>query len=635
MSNSISLPKNGREFLILAASEGGTMRKSFCEAFGVVINEDQVLRLTELDGNTARVTLTACWLDPAPVLTTELVVPTITAKRFSWDQNIFGAKVQFTRAAARFCHPRLRSVVAEAIAVEPGYRDRWRMFNQTTDWQWEWQSYYDVLHELLVKAILELSQSRRRLTPAMARTFLQRAVQRSVNGIPGQKQTSLPLTDEMLTLRQQFEVRLMFPDIAADNRLWEMVKLKYLEFLDPRCDIIHTGKNKTGRDVIRFRPDAPKSHVTNHGVSDFALACNPLIVHALPTRVERENRSCQWLELVNPIAPPLKSTAVQTIPEAMQKRVTNLTVAFADVLDRNVFVSDETTHQEFGVEVGEVLALDGLLITPSGQEKLKAKRSVWSQPIDADDWEEQREELQELPGFEEEKLHELVEVLADGTPICTTQYRYRQERELPCRFDKVKLLVGGIKAVCRPIPQLWAQIGGKRVEVDLIVAAQSVISKGAADAILYALAANAGLTEIDPAWDLTELGEKIRKGLVKNGIDPEGVCPIFGEKQVPHSKRGKLNDEMAESLAALGYSARWEWEVQQIGSCIVGPCPAVRAEQTEYQQSSATRGMSCNVHLKLQAGIPFSRDDRTAEQLEALAGFFFEHSQVGGGRLPG
>jgi hypothetical protein len=172
--------------------------------------------------------------------------------------------------------------------------------------------------------------------------------------------------------------------------------------------------------------------------------------------------------------------------------------------------------------------------------------------------------------------------------------------------DKLKLAPGGLKAVTTPIPQLWAQVGRERVEVDLVVAERTVLAKGARDAVLYALAGTAGLEEIDPGWSLEALGREIELGLAMKGLPLDGCCSLFVEEAGESSEGGEGG--------------------RCLGRAVVGPLPVVRAPQTEERQSRCRKGVTFDLHARNLAGISPPRNEAAARTVGEIGAFFYRYS---------
>jgi hypothetical protein len=191
---------------------------SYSEAFTLTREGQPLLTPLEINGNEVRLRVNTLWTDPVRGLATTIFVPTAIPLRFSWDQGVHGYLVQMPGGAPHFCHPRLRHPGYEAIAEladqellseidsptldvtgEPMYP-----FSRCRFW---WESWFDRVRAALQKAVLDLSQSKRKVSENLVRTYLQRAITQLVSGAPGQKDTALPLTDERLIVRQRFEVR--------------------------------------------------------------------------------------------------------------------------------------------------------------------------------------------------------------------------------------------------------------------------------------------------------------------------------------------------------------------------------------------------------------------------------------------
>src|SRR5581483_302322 len=214
----------------------------------------------------------------------------------------------------------------------------------------------------------------------------------------------------------------------------------------------------------------PVSFITGRPMPRLLRGMNPLAQIASPARVWRENRSCGgWLVFSEPIEPPIKASGV-SLPKPFASRITTLMTAVVDIPGFNVFAATEQDVEDYPgrVKEGEEISLDGLLVTKTGQKKLKAKVTT-SELATAEKFLPRMEELQELPGFRFEEDPQEVECLSDGTRVFDYQYRYWWDREVRCRYDKVKCLCGGIKGVTRPINQLYTGIGGEVVPIDMVI----------------------------------------------------------------------------------------------------------------------------------------------------------------------
>ncbi|MFN3653414.1 MAG: hypothetical protein ACK47B_27870 [Armatimonadota bacterium] len=569
------------------------MRANYAEVFSLELAGEPVLWLEgSPESHLVQVSLRTFWVESPATLTVELLVPTVREQRFPWDNRSYGLEVTLPGGAPRFCHPRLRSAVADRLA-EAG-AEAVTLISMVPDWEFRWEGWYDRLAAAIQAAVFALSESRRRPTPALVRSYLQRAISELVNG--GAATPGLPLTDPALLLRQKFELELGYPE-APDLQLKEALKAVFLREVEDRACILATGKSEVGRHVARVRPEAVRSAVTGTPVSDYLLALNPLAPFANPVRMYREGRAfAEGLRLVEPITPPLRARDV-SLPEELRERMTTLTVAFADLLDHplgNVFTPGAELARELGIDPDEEECLDGLLLTPSGARKLTAyeeHRELWP----AEEFLARLSELRERDGFWYEEVPELVEVLGDGTPVYRYRYRYGYHRATEARYDKVKLAPGGLKAVTTPIPQLYARSGREEVEVDLVVAETTVLAKGARDAVLYALAGAAGLSEIDPDWSLADLQREIELALLSRGLPLDGTVPMF--------------------------SVTSEGERFSLGRCLAGPLPVMRAPQTERRQSSSRKGLAVDPHLANLSGSERSRCPGAAELVQEISGF--------------
>lgn len=617
------------------------MRHDYSSAFHLFDPEHPEMPALQLLGEAPGVVqleLRTVWTAPIRSVRFEVQVPVVEPVRFGWDKGVFGHKVAFIQGAERYCLPQLTSPVADEIAQAERWQQR-ELLLQTTDWQFQWESFYDRLFRVVWSAYYQkIKTTWQQILPPLVRTHLQRAVNQLMNGGPtptarptgwsengASKRQSLPLTDDALIIRQMFEVELGYPDLPGDDWLYSQMKLEFLKYVDPGCDITFTGKNHTGRQVMRVHPDDPKSHVTGRPMAKLALMFNPLNGIANPKRVQRENRSsCEGLKLVAPIAPPIRSTAVPQTPVPFQERITTLNVAFFDVEGMNAWTADEATVEAFpNVKLGEVMSLDGLLLTRTGREKLLAYSSR-NTIIEEDEYLERREAWSNLPGFREQEIPEVVEVMADGTLVCLRNWRCWWDEPIPAHYGKYKLTVGGIKGVSRPIHQLFCRVGGKLEPIDMVVSAQTVISKGSVDAILYALAARVGITEIDPAWTREEIGARITTGLKEKRLPTDGCFEIIRKQKVEHYGDNSLSTEQAALLKGIGVELSYQFEKVSLGRAIVGPVPVIVAPEHEYRQSNAGKGVSVAIHPRLTQDLPFTHDRRTEEAVEKIGQFYYD-----------
>jgi hypothetical protein len=556
-------------------------------------------------------------------------MPLVQAGRFPGDNDIYGYRVQFPRAAVRFCLPFLDSPTGRFLAETNSIP----MFDATTDWEFRWLSYYDQVHETVMAVVHQLINSQRRPSPAVVHSAFRRAINRLVNGGKDEdgKESGFPLTDEAISVRHMYDVRIGYPDVPGNDLLYSMIKYRYLEAVDSICDITWTGKNHTGREVGRVLPDDPRSFITGQPLPRLALSFNPLGAHLNPARAHREGRSCGgWLEIANPVEPPIRCKGI-ALPKGFRNRVTTLMTAIIDIPGMNVFQADAVTAMEYGgdrVEPGEEISLDGLLVTRSGREKLQAKvRENETKP--ADEFLPMLPELKEREGFQFEELPTTIETLADGTEVIAYEYRYHYDRPTRCRIDKVKALsLEGIKGVARPIKQLFTEIGGEMLPVDIVVSERTVLSKGSRGA-LYPLAALAGIAEIDPAWTWEEICEKVEAGLKEKGLPETGRFPIYTTRRVPVYNGKVLTEEEAAGLEGLGLTIHKRSQRVLVGHAIVGPVVWCRPQEHEFRQSSYKAGVSLNFHSRLLGGVEFIFDEKMAAQIEQIGEFFYDHCEVG------
>jgi hypothetical protein len=560
-------------------------------------------------------------VDTPVSITVSLRVPVVTPADFPWSNGLVGHIVQIPRSSPRFCHPRLRSSVAERIARES---DR-QALAETTEYHWYFDNWYSRLHEAIKEELRLALGGRRQITSQLLTSRLQRAITQLLGGAAQKK--GLPLTNEAMLLRQKFEFQLGYPD-CLDARVYEGLKAKFLAHVDPFCDTLCTGKHDIGRVVLRTRKDGIISWVTGKPLPDMMVNIQPLAVYANPTRVYRENRSIvQCLEFQNPIPPPI-SVPGKSVPAAIQSRITTLLVAVGDIPGISAHIADEEIAEEFDLEIGEKTACDSIPITPTGDRKLRVKETV-SDLMDIQEFEEEREELEALPNFEMEEIRNLVDVMADGTPIYQLQVRYRHTRDRRGLYNKLKFLAGGVKGVTRRITQLYLHDGNRYQPIDAVISEKTFLSKGATDLGLYALATMAGITEFNPEWSREQFGALIREGLVANGHPEDGRFPIFVREKVGYVGKTRLDAEVAASLRALGHKVDWRWQYRKVGFGIAGFVPCARAQESEERASSSNVGVRINSQTRNIISIPMQADPRNEQVVKELASFFYEGVALG------
>jgi hypothetical protein len=599
------------------------LREDYEHTFNLQIDELPCLEfLQQLSDNQVRVTLTAVWSHLRQRFVCNLLVPTVTPADYPWAEGLHGWIVQMPGSAERYCHLRLRSTQAEFIASER----RRELLQTTSQWGFYWEGFYDRLWVALREAILSLAESQQRLTHDLVRSRLQRAINQLLSGTHTEEDeeefNGLPLTDAAKILRQKYEIEIGYPR-AQDLFLKEQLKQRMLQFVDGWCDIIHTGKNQVGKHVMRIRPGAPLSAITGKGLPDMAACLNAFAVHANPTRIYRENRGIvDCLDFVQPLTPPLRLQGYQ-LPPAFAQKVTVVHVAFLNLIGENVYQAGPAEAAEYGIEEGTLLCLDKMLVTPTGRTKLEAYQRK-GELLSEEKWLERKERLEQLPGFKSDHLQEFIDILPDNAAVYKRSYRYEYTKPLRFRYDKMKLLYGGLKAVGMPFCQYYAWIKGELVPLDVIVAEETVLAKGAKDALWAAAGGQAGLEVIDPTWSEAEIVRQIEHGLFERGLPKSGRFPVYRRRP---AQRAEIETEVPD-YGALGEPAdylpeidgpgeEWEW----VGEAICGPVPAIRAQETEERQSSTRAGIAVNIHARNCVGIPFPHSDEVQERLAELGTF--------------
>jgi hypothetical protein len=625
----------------------------YVSALSIYFEDQEVLKVVgKVGDNEYRVSVRTVWSAYGTQgFALNVFVPTATPLRFSWDEGRFGYVVQNPGGVERFCHPRLRSTAADELAKLP----RRDALNQITDWGWWWEDYYDRVNAAMREAIIGLSDSRQRMDRELIRSRLQRSLSQLLSGTETQDEDEeefkgLPLTDAARVLRQKHEVEMGFPQTIFNAFINEKVRLAFLEQVDSWCDVLHTGKNKVGRYVMRVHPEAPQSHSTGRPLPEMACALNAFAAHANPVRIHRENRGIvDCLDLVHPVEPTIRMKGYK-LPTPYAAKVTVLNMAFLNIPNRNVYTADEqvvkegyrryTEGQEVPVVQGESLCLDKILLCNSGAEKLLAHQTK-SDLLDVEEWELRKEVLSRQPGFRWEEVVNFLDTLAaSGLPVYEKQYRYWYNTQLTMRYDKLKLLYGGVKAITAPYVQHFACIGQEFLPVDAFVAEDTVLAKGAKDLIWAPLAHWAGIEEIDPTWTDEEITQRIGDGLEARHLPRCGRFPVFVKK--PRAKRerplqmgsnalfNRIGEEERKQLLELfeleGETHQDEYE--KVGTCIVGPVPVVRAQETEYRQSNTRTGIKVDMHLRNIVGLPFSYREEDERRLEELGRFNYLCSSV-------
>lgn len=641
--------------ILSAAERRYTLLYNYRDAFAAVFSNEatgesvrvvEVVDDSRVDEGMIGLSINAFWVDPPVRVVIDLPVPIVSPVRYSADEGLYGSMVRIPSSRTQhWCHPLLICEFAEDIAKDnKGGPARFRN-SKSEDWNFTWYSWYDRVNRMVCKVIDTLCNSTQRPT----RSFLQMQFRRGIsdlitpndgairaggtwneNGSNGGNVCSgLPITDECLLYRHMYEVKLGYPDVLGSDELYEAIKHKFIESVDSFCDVCWTSKNHFGREVGRVFSGDAIGFSTGKPMPKLGRALNPLMQIAEVKRVWRENRSMSgWLTFENPTTPPLTAKGIK-LPDVFVNRITTLVTAIVDIEGMNVYTATEEDTIDFPdrVEEGETIALDGLLITPSGQRKMKAIVST-PEIRAAEDFLNHKEEWETQPGFTYEEDPLQVEVLADGTPVYNYQYRVSWNKPCRCRFDKVKALVGGVKGVTEPIDQLYTEIDGKVVPIDIVVSERTALSKGARDMFLYPLLVHAGVSEVDPTLTIEQLVELATVGLKERNLPIDGRFPIFASKVVPVVNNQEVGEEVADCLEAMGRSTGKKHKKTLVGHSIVGDMPWVRTCEREDRQSSASKGIRLNTHARLLAGLELPTNEATAERVHRIADFYYSYKDI-------
>lgn len=613
---------------------------SYLEACSLTLGEQELATVLETEPGQLRLRVKTLWENPVRGLTVQLRVPQVQPVAFADDQGIHGHLLTTMSGVSYFCHPRVRSRLAETMVQELAQRQgsarsefvvscRAQLQRQPNLELW-YDDWYTRVRETLVNTLAQVGQFSR-LTAPRLQSQLQRALDTLIYGAKGEP-GGLPLTDTAQLLHDTYELEVAFPSLSeiGDEQLREELKLHLLAAIDAQTSILHTGKSNPGKRVMRVTGQEPRSHVTGTPVPRFALVANPLATHTLPMRGFREARALRHgLVFEHPTPPPLRTPGMR-LPAELARRVTSLMVAVCDLPGWNVFPAGADAA-EWGVAPGDQTCPDVLLLTRSGQRKLRAlftRSEVESEEL----FRSRLPERELLGGFRFQELIQQVGELSDRAPLFNYQYRWWTEEAHACGISKLKLLPGGIKAVPAPylLPDLWATVGGKEVPVDLVVAETTVLSKGARDLVLYLTAALAGMTEIDPTVPTDLLRSQIQQELQNRGLDPSGLVPLGIQSTGYRSGRHLLTQEEAQEAQQGSGKARLERVRyrESLGMALAGEVPVMRAVETEERATNTHAGVKVNLWQgRALMGLPLQIRPTAERQLAELASFSYSYGQ--------
>ena len=175
-----------------------------------------------------------------------------------------------------------------------------------------------------------------------------------------------------------------------------------------------------------------------------------------------------------------------------------------------------------------------------------------------------------------------------------------------------------MKAITKPIPQLFCRVAGELQEVDMVIAADTVTNKGAKDLVLCALAALAEIPEIPPTWDLEKSLAEIKAALMRKGLNTDGVFQVLMSEEDLFD----LSKEQEEVRDYLGYDPSREaqnLELVSVGTGIFGKLQVMRAQETEFRQSSSQNGMSTDIQLSNISGMQMHVDPEVEERIAEIS----------------
>jgi hypothetical protein len=432
----------------------------------------------------------------------------------------------------------------------------------------ELQRFDGFLAEVVRDAVEGFSRRKGSFTDGEVTDLLNTLIRRGLN--------TLSAADPQQDLIRRAEYQVVVPS-SGDLRVDWAEREKALTVLtNAGFDVVTTSKNRPGTLVTRS---------WKRGIPRYLFAANPLVPCLdLKRRVEmREIRLA--LPLSRPRPMRVKSQG-SGLPGLLAQTVTELNVMVGDLIGLNLF---EHEGEEFGH--------DTLCVTGSAVEKLTIAR--WEMAAGTvEEREEIIERLMEFGiGIDAIRCEEHVEALGDGMTV----RRWTVTTE--CHITdcgKVKAAVGPFKGVMNLIPHRLFAVNpdGSRTEIDLVLPGTTVRKKKALDALLYMLAAKAGIREIDPDFNSRQLLEEIRDRLGERGLEANGRQTIL-----------VLHADGTEEV---------------LGEAMTGVLPFYRPVQTGFSQlkvKTGEQGIKVQTHVMLMAGgveydIPNGVKDEFAHLVE-------------------
>jgi hypothetical protein len=357
---------------------------------------------------------------------------------------------------------------------------------------------------VMKSAIESFAKRKGRITQEKLQEHMDRLVRKAVRdlvSIDQDNEGNITDAGARETMIRMFEWRVAVEDDGSISGRWDRLEEILNKLNGMGYDICTTSKNKPGTIVTK---------AWMKGIPRFLWAVNPFAADLdMKRRVEiREIRKA--LELAYPIEPIINTKGCK-VPVALQNCLTMLNVAAIDLKGWNVFEGSD----------GKDFCFDTLLVTDSGVNKLAIKKLGFK----ASDWEEAARIVDKLlhDGFTHEqiKVEEVPEDMGDGLGIIT----YDIVAMGPVTdIGKIKAAVGPIKGVMNPVPFKMFSVDaeGNKTEIDLIVPHSTIVNKRAMDAVKYMMAANAGITEIDP--DNEQAIEVVRTMVVLEDGTEIGEC---------------------------------------------------------------------------------------------------------------
>lgn len=327
---------------------------------------------------------------------------------------------------------------------------------------------------------------------------------------------------------------------------------------------------ENGYDVTTTSKSAPGTIVSKswkRGIPRYLFAVNPLIP-CLDLKRRPEGREVRLaLPLWKPVAPAVVSKGSR-LPAAMQAARTELRCVIADVPGYNLFVDEN--GEEFGHDTG--------LALPSALEKLACRAWEFTCANEAEVENLTERLLDAGMGIDAIRVERNLNLVGEGLSI--DSFRVQVDAKIT-DYGKVKACVGPFKFVMNPLPHRLFAIShdGSRTEIDVILPGTTVKKKRALDALLYMLAARAGVAEVEPEFEPGTLLAQLRERLAARGEDQDGRQPVV-----------VVNPDGSEA---------------ELGLAVVGMLPFYRPVQTGFSQFKVREGeggIKVQTHAMLMAG---------------------------------